>query len=535
MTTDEADVVVVGSGGAALVAACAAADEGVEVAILERSAVLGGTTAVSGGMLWIGNNPLSGEIGIDDSREEALTYLDAVTLGEVPKERLEAFVDTGPELVRYLHSQTPVRLFPIDRPDYHAEWPGGKLGGRVLDNRPFDTSSHPGLAELVREGSHFPPLTYEERHHWRWPEHFDWNLITERMMGGVRTLGGALAAGLVAAARERGIRLVTGVRARELVAEGGRTVGVRCDVEEGARTWRARRAVVLASGGYEWNGDMTRSFLRGPAVTAVSPPWNVGDGLVMVLRAGGAVTNMSEAWWAPTYRIPGEEYEGRPMSRHIIDELSLPGSIVVNRAGQRFVSESVNYNDISKAFHVFDPGAYHYPNVPAWLVFDHRFKSRYAVATVMSSNDAPPWFHASDSIEELAGRIGIDATGLAETIQGFNRDAVRGIDTRFGRGQGALDRYYGDADHEPNPCLAPLTEPPYYAVEILPGLLGTKGGAVTDLEGRLVDFAGKVLPGLFACSNVAASSMGPGYPGAGGSLGPLLAAGLRCGRTAARG
>jgi hypothetical protein len=216
-----------------------------------------------------------------------------------------------------------------------------------------------------------------------------------------------------------------------------------------------------------------------------------------------------------------------------VDELSLPGSILVNRAGARFGSESTNYNDLSKRFHVFDPQAYEYSNIPAWLVFDHRYKSRYPVGPLLAATPAPGWLHPSSSIEELARTVGIDPHGLRTTIDRFNRDAIDGEDRQFGRGTRALDLYYGDDRHGPNPCLAPLAEPPFYAVRVEPGLLGTKGGARTDTDGRVLDRSGAAIPWLYACSNAAASPVGPGYPGAGGSLGPLLTMGLRCGRAVA--
>jgi succinate dehydrogenase/fumarate reductase flavoprotein subunit len=523
------DVLVVGSGGAGLLAACVAADAGARVVVLERAPVFGGTTAVSGGMLWIPCNHLMAAAGQPDSRADALRYLGRVTEGTVEPWRLEQFVDLGPEVVRYLVERTPVRLFPIDRPDYHSEWPGAREGGRTLDNRPFDPGDRPGLdglAQQVRAGRHFPPLTYAEKHRLRWPNQRDaaMRLVAERTAAGVRTMGGALAAALVAACADRGVELVAGVRARELLADG-RAVGLRADTVDGPVAYRAAAGVILACGGFEWNARMKQAFLRGPEANPVSPPWNTGDGIVMASALGAALGNLTEAWWAPTVAVPGEWYDGAPMGRHIVDERSLPGSILVNRHGVRFVNEATNYNDLSKAFHTFDPGRYERPNVPAWLVFDAAFKRSYPVASIPPGDPAPPWFHCAATIEELAGAAGIRADALASTVLRFNEHARRGADPDFGRGRSAHDRYYGDERRPSSPCLAPLVEPPFYAVEIKPGSLGTKGGVVTDEQGRVLRYDGTPIEGLFACGNVAASVMAGGYPGSGATLGPALVGG----------
>jgi succinate dehydrogenase/fumarate reductase flavoprotein subunit len=252
------------------------------------------------------------------------------------------------------------------------------------------------------------------------------------------------------------------------------------------------------------------------------------------MKAGAALDNMGEAWWAPTLNVPGEEYDGRPMARHVIDDLALPGSILVNRHGRRFVNEATNYNDLSKAFHVFDPSGYETPNVPAWLLFDAGFKSRYTAGTIPPSDPAPAWIERAATLAELAGRLGIDAAGLAETVTAFNEHAAAGADPAFGRGASAHDRYYGDATHAPNPCLAPLATPPFYAIKVLPGSLGTKSGIVIDADGRALDAEGEPIPRLYACGNATASVMGVGYPGAGGTLGPALAFAYACGRDVAR-
>jgi succinate dehydrogenase/fumarate reductase flavoprotein subunit len=242
---------------------------------------------------------------------------------------------------------------------------------------------------------------------------------------------------------------------------------------------------------------------------------------------------MTEAWWTAAVQVPGETWDGRPMTRNIVRELALPGSILVNDAGERFVNEASSYHDLGKAFQHFDPGVYRYPNQAAWLVFDARFKRRYQIVNVPAAAPAPDWFAQAATLAELAGKLGIPHEGLESTVRRFNAIALDGRDPDFKRGDDRHGRTYGDPEHEPNPCLGPLTEPPFFAIPILHGNNGTKGGLMTDRDGRVVRFDGSVVGGLYACGNVAASSMGPGYPGTGGSLGPAMTEALVAGRAAA--
>ncbi|MBD0693688.1 FAD-dependent oxidoreductase [Streptomyces sp. CBMA123] len=525
----ETDSLVIGSGGAGLLAACRAADAGHRVLVLERTPVLGGTTAVSGGMIWVPDSSVMREHGMPDSAEDALRYLELVTEGETERWRLEQYVEVAPRVVDYLHAETPVRLFPIDRPDYHSDWPGARDVGRTLDNVPFPTADRPGLLERIRKGSHFDAVTYDERHRWQIPGRYDHELVARRKAEGVVTVGAALVAGLVAACDDRGVTYQTGVRATGLLVEDGRVVGVRAETADGPVEYRARAGVVLATGGFEWNERLKRAHLGLAGTRPVSPPWNDGDGLLMATALGAALGTMSQAWWVPAVSGQGEEYDGVPMSRHLVGERCLPGSIMVNRHGRRFVNEAVNYNDVTKAFLAFDPTRHERPNLPAWLVFDEAFRRTYPIAGAQPGGPVPGWYTSADTPAGLARLIGVDEQGLTETLAVFNPDAVRGVDTAFGRGTTSHDRYYGDPLHEPNPCLAPLVEPPFHAVRVEPGMLGTKGGLVTDERGRVLRHDDTPVPGLYACGNVTSPVMGPGYPGSGGTLGPALVGGYLCG------
>jgi 3-oxosteroid 1-dehydrogenase len=529
------DVAIVGSGGAGLLAALRAVDRGARVAVLEKSDSIGGTTAVSGGVLWVPRNHHMPEVEVEDSREAALAYLRRGAFGQTTDELLEAFVDRSPEMVRYLETRTVLRFSGVRRPDYHPEWDGGRSAGRSLDNAPFDSSSLGRHRELLRRSPHYPPITYRERYQWVRAERFDWALVAERMERGVLTLGAALCGGLLKACLESGVEFLVGTRAQGLVRRDGRVSGVQATGPRGeAIRLEVRRGVVIASGGFEWNPRMTAHFLRGPLAAPATPPWNTGDGILMGMAVGANIGNMNEAAWFPVIRIPGEEYDGHPVARLIVEERSRPGSIVVNRKGRRFVNEAASYDDFARSFHVFDPDAYGYANLPAHLVFDQRFHERYNVTTVLPGDAAPAWFARADTPADLARALGVDGPALEATIARFNALAARGEDPDFRRGASAHDRFNGDPDHRPNPCLGPLDTPPFYAVELLPGSVSTKGGLMCDTAARVLDVADRPIPGLFACGNAMASSVGIAYPGAGGMLGPGMTFGYLAGDRAAQ-
>ncbi len=519
-TTNAFDVVVVGSGGAALVAALRARDRGARVAVIEKSDRVGGTTAMSGGVLWVPGNHLMGDVGGRDSRDDALTYLRRVAFGQSTEELLAAFVDTAPAMIRYLEKRTPLRFAAVRRPDYHPEFAGGTLTGRSLDVEPFDATELGAKRPLLRTSPHYPPITYRERYAWGRPEKFDWVLIAERIARGTVTLGAALVGGLLKGCLDAGVEVFTEVRARRLVRPAERVAGVETTDRDGrAITFEATRAVVVASGGFEWNREMGKHFLRGPEQAPATVPWNTGDGILMGTAVGGSLGNMNEAAWCPMVRIPGEEYDGHPVSRLIVEERSRPGSIIVNRRGRRFVNEATSYNSIVRSFHVFDPEAYDWANLPAYLVFDDRFRRRYNVTTVMPTDPTPAWMKTADTPEALARALAIDPDAFGATIERFNTFAAKGTDPDVRRGESAHDRFNGDPEHAPNPCVGPLATPPFYAVQLFPGTVGTKGGLRCDARARVLDVDGAVIPGLYACGSAMASSMGIGYPSAGGMLG----------------
>lgn len=534
MFTEEYDVVVLGTGGAALVAAIRAADGGAKVVVLERSDKIGGSTSVSGGVVWVPNNHLMPEVGISDSPEEAWAYLRRLHAGSANEALLGAFVEWGPKMIRYLEEHTPVRLAAMRYPDYHPTWEGGKPGGRSLDNEPFDSKRlPPEVGRAIRRGPLLGPFTHREASKWGIVSNFDFELMATRVKEKVLTLGTALIGALTMGCVQRNIPIYRGVRARKLILEGTRVAGVEADRDGQVATFGACKAVIIATGGFEWNESMKKQFLRGPETAPTTPPHNEGDGILMGMAVGAQLGRMAEAWWMPAVRIPGEEYDGRQLNRLLINERTYPGSIIVNRAGKRFVNEACNYADLGRAFHVFDPQTYDFANIPAYMVFDDRYRSRYHLATIMPGDEMPEWVAQGDTSRELAAKIGVDPDGLTAALDHFNRFAREGVDPDFHRGETIYEQYYGDPDVKPNPSLAPIETGPFYAVEVLPGSLGTKGGLEINARAQVLNVWGDVIPGLYACGNVAAAITGPGYPGAGGTLGPGMTFGFLAGLHAA--
>lgn len=538
--THKADVVVVGSGAAGLTAALAAADAGAAVLVLEKSDKVGGTTAVSGGVVWIPNNHRMREAKIADSREDALRYMLRIADGRADPELIERFIDMGPEMLLHLEASTPVIFSALVRyPDYHPEFEGGKQGGRSLETGLFDTKLLGTWASKLRRSAIFgaTPMTVAEATDWGVfsdPLRLPYRDLAQRFKQGLVCYGGSLVGRLLKGCLDRGLEPMLEVAARELLLEDGRVVGLRME-QGGAELFvQARRGVILASGGFEWNPELTRRFLGGIVTHPNSPPVQTGDGLRMAMAVGADLGNMSEAWWCPSVAVPGEEHDGRPLNRGDFAIRSLPHSIIVNRRGQRFVNEAHNYNDMMKPFFHFDPVSYERPNLPAWLIVDQSFVEKYVLITSVPGMEPPVWLPRADTLEGLASRVGIEPAGLRATISRFNGFAVEGIDKDFRRGESVYDHFYGDPKHQPNPNLGKIERPPFYAIEVHPGAIGTKGGPRVNVEGQVRHVDGGVVAGLYAAGNVMAGITGAGYPGAGGTIGAAMTWGFVAGRHAAK-
>jgi 3-oxosteroid 1-dehydrogenase len=511
------DVVVAGSGAAGLVAAIRAAGSGLRVLVAEKAPLLGGTTAAGGGVMWAPNNHLARQAGYRDSHEDGVAYLTEAAGHVLTREEVEWYVSTAPRAVAYLDNETRLSLTPIARPDYHMEWSGAADGGRGLDNDAFDPSGYPGLAEAIRPSSYFPLLTMTERDQLN-GRAADPELLSRRAATGVRTMGGALVASLLASALDRGVEIAVSAPVEDLGRDGGKWT-VALGGAAAGRTVSAA-AVVLASGGFEWNPRLRQAFLPFP-VTPISAPSNEGDGLELGLKAGAAVADMTAIWGVPVISEAAHEYDGVRSGRMGNVEMTLPGSITVNAAGKRFVNEALNYHDACRVFASVDPLTGRQQNNPAWLVFDAAYLAKYPVAGSAAGSPAA-WMTAADSLEELAGKVGIDPAGLTATVARFNAGASEGMDPEFHRGATPQDRFLGDAANTPNPCLAPLATAPFYAVRISAGVLGTSGGLDTDFNGRVLDRHRQPIPGLYAAGNVSAGVFRNNYPGGGATLGSAI-------------
>jgi 3-oxosteroid 1-dehydrogenase len=532
------DLLVVGSGAGAMTAAFTAKREGLDSLVVEKTPFYGGSSSLSGGGLWVPNNPLMAQAGFRDTPEQARAYMDATVGDRVPAARREAYLGKAPEMVEYMLAHSRLQLeVSREYTDYYPDRPGAMTGGRSLD-----AGIYPGrrLGPLLRE---LRPRLYdvpfemifkaaEVKHLMLFGRGVRSLLVTSRVFlrsvwsiisrSKLLYMGQALVAPLRLSLHEIGVPVWLNMGVERLIVRDGRVVGVAAQKDGQPLSILARRGVVLAAGGFAHNQEMREKYQRAPISTewTSAHPGNTGDAIRMGLELGAALDLMEEAWWGPTSLPTGET----PFFH--VTERSCPGSIMVDSTGLRFTNEAASYIDVVHAMYARN-GAEGVA-IPAHFVMDQRFRNHYPWGFTLPGRKLPAeqlqsgYVKVADTLEELAEQAGIDPRGLVETVARFNEFAREGKDLDFQRGDSAYDRYYGDPSVKPNPCLAPLDKPPFYAVEMFPGDLGTKGGLVTDEHARVLREDGSPIQGLYAIGNTSASVMGDTYPGPGSTLGPAM-------------
>ncbi|WP_199803374.1 FAD-dependent oxidoreductase [Erythrobacter rubeus] len=535
----ETDVIVLGCGPAGMTAALAAHEAGAAVALIERFDRIGGTGAVSGGVIWVADNPRQRAAGLEDSRENALAYFRSLDHGDLVDETLEAFVDAGPEALAFLEEAGALKVALLEGyPDYYLDRPGAKPdGGRALDHDLFALGKLGEWADWITAIEEPKPMMLRETPLGGGSGVVPPEELQRRMANNERGFGQAMIGRLLKACLDRGIEPILNVETRRLLRDGdGRVTGIEGSRDGEPFQLAARSGVIIATGGFEWDEDKRQTFLRGPMDAPASPPTARGEGLALAMESGAKLGNMTQGWWAPTLVIPDNPWpNGQQRAAPVLIERTVPHSLMVNRKGQRFCNEAANYSSLAGAFHQFDPQTYDYPNLPAWLIFDENYAERYPIGPRLPGQPMPDWVTRADTLEQLAGTIGVPPEELAKTVGRFNDHADAGHDPDFERGTRVYDHFYGDRSREGAAVtLGKVERGPFYAVEIRMGLLGTNGGARTDGKARILGHDGAPIAGLYGAGNAIACPTGGIYAGAGGTLGPALTFGYIAGRSAAR-
>lgn len=554
------DVLVIGTGASGMSAAITAAHQGLKVLVVEKAPVYGGTTARSGGWLWIPGTELAKQQGIHEPVDAARSYLQHEATTHFDADRVTAFIENGPQAIDFFTNNTCVQFdMPAVFPDYHAEAPGGQPGGRSMVTRPFDArelGQHvaqlaPPVPELTvfgmmlgsgKELWHFLRAFKSLESFWyvakRFGKHFA--DVLQHGRGMTLTNGNALAGRLFKAGLDLGIPVWLNCPAQKLITDQGRVVGATV-VREGQPTdLRVRRGVVLACGGFPHDIERRKQLFphapTGHEHFTPSPTPNTGDGLRLGESVGGWVdpTIPNAAAWCPTSIVKRKDGTDGVMP-HFIDRAK-PGVIAVTAQGRRFTNEALSYHDFIQDLVKACAGS---PAVNCWLVCDHAHLREYGMGAVapfplpISKHLKSGYLKRGGSLQALAQAIGVPPDALQEEVEAFNRDAISGTDTRFAKGSTAYNRYQGDALVKPNPCMAPIQHGPFYAIQVVVGDIGTFAGLATDRHCRVLQKDGQPVPGLFAVGNDAASIMGGNYPGAGITLGPALTFGYIAGRALA--
>ncbi|NRA41196.1 MAG: FAD-binding protein [Pseudomonadales bacterium] len=540
------DFLSVGSGGAGMTGALTAKLEGLSALVIEKSDKFGGTTSLSGGVIWIPNNHLMDSTPIEDSEQDAKAYLDAVVPKDAPRDKLDAYVKHAPEMLKYLSEHSHVQYDPAkEYPDYYPDVEGAKLGARSLDPKPFSAYKlGTKLTRQLRIADWFEresfAMTAAEAHiifsfDSRGPRIIFKNLFRywldlpsrlRKLPDSKLTLGRALVGRLRKSLIDHQVPLWHNTELSELVVEDGKVIGVKCQRDGQAVNIRVNKAVLMASGGFAHNKTMREEYHPHPEVYkwTASSPTDTGEGLHIAKQAGAQWSMMNNVWWSPTMRDVDGNIEAFIMGK------SMPHGMIVNAAGRRFCNEAEPYEDFVKD--QFKSHA-HTDSVPSYFVFDSTYRKEYPLGMMLPPGKYMPdaavkhlldsgWLKKADSVAELADLCGIDQAGLVDEVNKFRGFAKTGVDADFAKGENPNDTYYSDHRVSPNPCLAFDDQGPFYAVLIYPGDLGTKGGVTTNANAQALDEQGEVIANLYASGNVSAAVMGDSYPAAGSTIGPAM-------------
>lgn len=549
-------VLIIGSGAGALLAANRAHDLGLNVIVIEKSDRYGGTSALSGGGIWIPNN--SGILG-QDNYDQALIYFKACTRDLVPEEKLRAYLDSAPEMVEYMRERIGVKYNAvIGYSDYCQNLPGSSDNGRTMFVEPADAGVLGDDFFALREADMGAKLFGRVA-----LDYYDGQLLGARANGWKRkifsllwnywsdigwrmktrrdrrvTMGSALIAGLRIGLQQRKIPLLLNTRLERFIVEDGVVKGAIVSQNLNEYHIHASQAVIIASGGFEQSQTLRDAYLPGQTQVewSVTPMHNnTGDALVAGKSIGADTEFLHEAWWAPTVRIPAADTPNVNMRSALFIERSYAHSVCVNRLGKRFANEAMSYNDFGHE--MIKDNAETGANSPCWFIFDATYRKKNILGRIMpgsimpDSSLPPEWWdtvlYRAGSINELAHKIGIDPATLQDTVSVFNGYAKTGVDLDFNRGHYSFDRFYCDPRHQPNPSLGALERGPYYAIRVDLGDLGTKGGLKVDSDANVLDVEGRQIPGLYAIGNASGAVTANAYPGAGGTLGPALTFGYR--------
>ena len=546
MADPSVDFVIVGSGAGGLVAAITAKLAGLRPLLLEKTPLIGGSSVMSGGVLWLPNNPLMKREGVVDSREDALRYMENFVekdaLYSTPARR-EIFVDNIEPMIKTMEAQGMKYLRCPGYCDYYDALPGGKAAGRSIQAELFDANRLGSWKSRLR--TPYVPLpirTSEGARLLTIGVTLGGKLMFARVAARVaraklirQTLygsGGALQGRMLEIALKLGVEIWTEARLVDLDLRNGCIEGVHVNHAGRRMTIAAPRGVLISAGGFSHNSAMRQHYQRHPISDewTHSNPGDTGEALEAMVRAGAGLALMQEAWWIPTWVGPDGKKE------QIVPELTKPHGILVDRAGSRMVNEANSYMEIGRAMYARHATT---PAIPAWLVMDARARKRYFFGPQLPGKMPRRWvdlglIKQDDTLAGLARQCAIDPSGLQATVARFNRFCEAGVDEDYGRGHSTFNRYYADPTNTPNPSLGSIAEPPFWAAPLYPGDVGTCGGALVNAHAQVMRSDGSVIEGLYAAGNCAASLCGPHYVGAGQSIGASSVAGFIAANMSAR-